>query len=117
MSCVDVQVRTEDGRVGRVPSNKLEERGLLARYDLVLHLVTAADGAEEFYTTANNAARTETAAEARALDRRVAGCWKDHPNLRRVPNDGDFGHKLEAATDAVIDLVSGGAGPGAGGGP
>jgi len=97
--------------------NKLEERGLLARYDLVMHLVTAADGAEEFYTTANNAARTETAAEARALDRRVAGCWKDHPNLRRVPNDGDFGHKLEAATDAVIDLVSGGAGPGAGGGP
>jgi hypothetical protein len=29
------------------------------RYDLVLHLVTAADGAEEFYTLANNAARYE----------------------------------------------------------
>jgi len=30
------------------------------RYDAVFHLVTAADGAEEFYTLANNAARTET---------------------------------------------------------
>ena len=30
---------------------------LIARYDAVLHLVTAADGAEQFYTTANNAQR------------------------------------------------------------
>lgn len=29
------------------------------RYDMVLHLVTAADGAEEYYTLANNAARYE----------------------------------------------------------
>ena len=30
------------------------------RYDAVLHFVTAADGAEEAYSTAGNAARTET---------------------------------------------------------
>ena len=29
------------------------------RYDAVLHLVSAADGAEEFYTTSNNAQRYE----------------------------------------------------------
>jgi hypothetical protein len=34
---------------------------LLSRYHLVLHLVTAADGAQEFYTLANNSARTEDA--------------------------------------------------------
>ena len=34
-------------------------------YDAVFHLVTAADGAEHAYTTANNAARTETAETAR----------------------------------------------------
>jgi hypothetical protein len=38
---------------------------------LVLHLVTAAYGAEKFYTTKNNAARTETAEEARALDKKI----------------------------------------------
>lgn len=30
---------------------------LRERYDAVLHLVSAADGAEQFYTTANNAQR------------------------------------------------------------
>jgi hypothetical protein len=33
-------------------SNELRQR-----YDAVLHLVSAADGAEQFYTTANNAQR------------------------------------------------------------
>lgn len=32
---------------------------LRERYDAVLHLVSAADGAEQFYTTANNAQRVE----------------------------------------------------------
>ena len=32
---------------------------LRARYDAVLHLVSAADGAEQFYTTANNAQRAQ----------------------------------------------------------
>jgi len=41
------------------------------RYDLVLHLVTAANGAEAFYTNANNTARRETAEEARDLDSRI----------------------------------------------
>ena len=30
------------------------------RYEAVIHLVTAADGANEFYTSANNEARYET---------------------------------------------------------
>lgn len=33
------------------------------RYDAVLHLVTAANGAEGAFTTSGNAARTETPAE------------------------------------------------------
>jgi hypothetical protein len=37
----------------------------------VLHLVTAASGAEAFYTNANNTARRETADEARDLDSRI----------------------------------------------
>jgi len=39
-----------------------------SRYDLVLHLVTAAHGAEKFYTRSNNATRKETPEQARALD-------------------------------------------------
>ena len=41
------------------------------QYDAVFHLVTAAKGAEEFYTMENNAARYESIEEARALDERI----------------------------------------------
>lgn len=34
------------------------------RYDAVVHLVTAADGAENFYTLANNEVRTESIEQA-----------------------------------------------------
>ena len=50
------------------------------RYDMVIHLVTAADGAEEYYTLENNAARTETPEVAKMLDKMTQGVWNGHPN-------------------------------------
>lgn len=38
------------------------------RYDVVIHLVTAADGAEQFYTLENNAARYEDIPTAITVD-------------------------------------------------
>lgn len=52
-----------------VGTNSLELRN---RYDAVLHLVSAADGAEEFYTTSNNKERTEGLELARELDKRLS---------------------------------------------
>lgn len=52
------------------------------RYDLVLHLVTAADGAEEFYTKANNEARFEDVKEAVKSDKRTQLAWVGHPYFR-----------------------------------
>lgn len=63
-------------------------------YDAVFHLVTAAKGAEEFYTTANNKARTETAEEARDLDDRLIAAWTGHPHLRVIDNSTDFEDKI-----------------------
>lgn len=51
-----------------------------SRYDLVVHLVTAAKGAEEFYTTANNSARRESADEARFQDDLTELVWSGHHN-------------------------------------
>ena len=53
---------------------------------MVLHLVTAAHGAEEFYTTTNNEARTETVEEAQALDDKVVECWARHPDHHVIAN-------------------------------
>lgn len=74
---------------------------------MVLHLVTAADGAAAHYTTANNAARTETAAEAVALDRRFHAAWGRHPALARavVDNSTDFAGKVRRSVDAVLACV------------
>lgn len=64
-------------------------------YDAVFHLVTAAKGAEEFYTTANNAARTETVEQAAALDDKLIAAWTGHPHLRIIDNSTDFEDKMK----------------------
>jgi CYTH domain-containing protein/predicted ATPase len=74
---------------------KLNEVEIRDNYDAVFHLVTAAKGAEEFYTTANNAARTETVEEAAALDDKLISAWTGHPHLRIIGNASDFETKMK----------------------
>ena len=76
-----------------------------ARYDAVLHMMTAADGAEKFYTNANNAVRLESAEEARAMDRRTLDCWTGHEHLYIVDNSSDFTEKIRRAVARVSRLV------------
>ena len=70
-----------------------------SRYDAVLHLVSAADGAEQFYTTSTNAQRYEKMDEeglriARLLDKKVISAWTGHSHLRVINNHEDFEKKL-----------------------
>ena len=64
------------------------------RYDAVFHLVTAAKGAEKYYTLANNQARTETVEEAVALDDRLIAAWTGHPHFRVIDNSTGFEEKM-----------------------
>jgi len=60
-------------------------------YSAVFHLVTAASGAEEFYTLENNRARYEkTFEEARETDAATLQAWLGHPRLRIIDNSTDF---------------------------
>ena len=59
-------------------------------YDAIFHLVTAAKGAEKYYTTANNEARKESAAEAAQLDDKLIAAWTGHPHLRVIDNSTGF---------------------------
>lgn len=63
-------------------------------YDAVFHLVTAAKGAEEFYTYANNAARTETVEQAAIQDDKLIAAWTGHPHFRIIDNSTDFETKI-----------------------
>lgn len=75
------------------------------RYDAVIHMVTAAIGAEQYYTLANNMARTETPEEARVLDHKTQDAWVGHPHLRVVGNKSDFDEKVREAIAAVCNVV------------
>jgi hypothetical protein len=44
----------------------------MIRYDTIIHLVTAAIGAEKYYTTENNDVRFENLQQARDLDFKVS---------------------------------------------
>lgn len=81
------------------------------RYDAVLHLVSAADGAEQFYTTSNNAQRLEKADEeglriARGLDKKVISAWAGHPHLRVINNDVDFDRKMRRVIKEISNVLS-----------
>ena len=82
---------------------ELNEMEIMSSYDLVLHLVTAADGAEEYYTTANNTARTETPEQARALDKKTLNSWIGHENLSIITNNGNFDDKLHSVIRAIYE--------------
>ena len=73
-------------------TNEIELRD---NYDAVFHLVTAAKGAEEYYTTANNSARTETVSEAAALDDKLIAAWTGHPHFRVIDNCTSFEDKMK----------------------
>ena len=80
------------------------------RYDAVLHLVSAADGAEQFYTTSNNASRNEAADEkglqiARMLDKRVIEAWTGHAHLRVINNNEDFDKKLNRVLKEISNVL------------
>ena len=75
------------------------------QYDAVFHLVTAAKGAEKFYTLENNAARYETVEQAREMDDRIIASWTGHPHLRVIDNSTDFDEKLKKLVNAIADLL------------
>lgn len=81
--------------------NRLTLRDTRDCFTAVIHLVTAADGAERFYTLENNAARTETPEQARQLDRLTQQAWLGHPHLKVIDNSTDFERKMRRVIQAV----------------
>lgn len=96
----------------------LSERGMtltdaLNRYDGVIHLVTAANGAEDFYKWNNPdlpegdrvTYRSETPQQARALDIRTMEGWVGHPHLRVIGNETDFSEKMNKVVEEIFNML------------
>jgi len=75
------------------------------RYNCVFHMVSAAEGAEQHYTTLNNEVRSETPEEAREVDSKTIAVWVGHPNLSIFDNSTDFETKVSRIVNAAANLV------------
>ena len=84
----------------------VSEFDLMSRYDVVLHLRTAALGKEEFYTLDNNSARTETVAEAKIKDKKTLEAWLGHEKLSIIGNETSFDRKIEQVLKEIYHALS-----------
>jgi len=84
----------------------LHEASILSeRYDWVIHMVTAADWAEQFYTTENNIARSETPQQARELDKKLQQAYVWSPKLSVIDNSSDFWGKLLKVEQEISHIL------------
>jgi predicted ATPase len=72
------------------------------RYDYVVHLVTAADGAEDFYSKASNHTRSEGVELAKRLDRLCQSAWMGHAYLDIIDNATDFDKKCHRVVSTLL---------------
>jgi len=87
--------------------NTTEEK-LMGRYDVVIHMVTAAIDAEchyEFGEGSNNPDRYHNREEAIEADLIGRGIYKDHPNFVVIDNSTDFEEKVSRVQDEVFTCL------------
>ena len=74
-------------------------------------MVTAADGAEEFYDNKTNVARYETIDEAIAKDRKLRYAYMGHQKWFLVKNTKEgFNDKITRAKEMIHDCLGGNTG-------
>ena len=71
--------------------------------DGVVHLVTTADGAEEFYE--QNDVRIETAEKARTLNKETQRAWVGAPHLWIIDNSTGFDGKMNRLFEAILHIL------------
>jgi AAA domain len=74
----------------------------LCRYTGVVHLQTAAIDAENYYQRLPYARRTETMAQAAALDQLCAHAWSAHPHFAFIDNSERVWNEKAHSATAVI---------------
>lgn len=72
------------------------------RYDAIIHMVTAADGAEKFYASLSNEARYESVDEAIDKDKKLREAYMGHQRWVMIDNKySDFNSKIKSAQENI----------------
>lgn len=93
-----------DGFLQVLKNNNLNYVDALERYDAVFHLVTAANGAEDYYNL-DNETRSESIEEARILDEKTLNAWIGHSHLRVIDNSCDFNEKMQKVVNGIANCL------------
>uniref|UniRef100_A0A0V0G872 NadR/Ttd14 AAA domain-containing protein n=1 Tax=Triatoma dimidiata TaxID=72491 RepID=A0A0V0G872_TRIDM len=75
------------------------------RYNQIIHMVTAANGAEDFYTTEDHACRSEGMELARELDYKAAAAWVGHPYFDVIDNSTEFEKKIRRMIASICQKM------------
>ncbi|XP_034950221.1 TRPL translocation defect protein 14 [Chelonus insularis] len=75
------------------------------RYNQIIHMVSAANGAEDFYSTEEHACRSEGVELARELDYKAAAAWIGHPYFDVIDNSQDFESKICRMIECVCQKL------------
>lgn len=95
------------------PRKHITEEYMLRRYNMIIHLVTAADGAPQFYKwgktkddSGRDVIRGETPEQAIVLDEQTRKAYSNHPRLVVIDNGPDgFQAKLRRCTEAILAVA------------
>eukprot|EP00756_Hemistasia_phaeocysticola_P066612 Hpha_TRINITY_DN9352_c0_g1::TRINITY_DN9352_c0_g1_i1::g.25796::m.25796 len=93
-------VQDEETWQGVLAAMGWREEDLLRRYDMVVHLVSTAIGAEQYYH--QTVYRHETPTQAAALDQRIQQVWRAHPRRAEIDNSTDY----EAKVGRVVGTIA-----------
>jgi hypothetical protein len=77
------------------------------RYDAVIHLVTAADGAESFYATLTGEARYESVSEAKEKDHLIRQAYMGHSKWILIKNEdcATFKDKILKVKETCLEIL------------
>lgn len=101
---LDTKAYMSDKNFTKILNEKgLTETEVLNRYDAIFHMVTAANGAEEFYCPSG--IRTETPEAARELDDKILKVWQVHPNLYVLDNSTNFNEKINRLILKINEII------------
>lgn len=69
-------------------------------------MMTAAEGAEQFYNTVSNYERKETIEQARIIDKKLINAWVGHPQFNIIKNTKKgFNTKIDYCLQKTLALI------------
>ncbi len=82
----------------------VDRQSYINKYDLFIHLVSAAIDTNE-YNVSNNSARIESKEEAKEKDNNIRNCYKDVNNYVIIDNSTNFEEKLKKVEQEISNLI------------